>query len=373
MKKVVVYGVRKLEIRRYIDHFLDESYEIIGYTDGHYTRDILDGKTFIPLEELSKWSFDFVLVCASSSSAQAEIKRSLKVLGVPPEKIVRPLMLLGKGYEKELTDLIADIEKNYHPGQNLIFGLSYSAEGVIEKKLNRPFYNCSSSGMDIYGNLRICEYMAKNGSGGPISAIETALFVIPYYYFDYDMSRTLDAYVYGRPFAMWRLDDWHHYLDVPGAWEYVENYRMFGEKTVQYYHVPKRSQEFWNVYGAPDGTGILGPLWFAEHESTVEENKELFVRFSQRAKSVGAALNVIVPPLYLRGLNSLSRDAFLRKKAKFYDILKTLEAETGAIPIYDYSDRFGNCRERFYNLDHLNMTGAKLFTEFINQDILDHK
>ena len=156
MKKVVVYGVRKLEIRRYIDHFLDESYEIIGYTDGHYTRDILDGKTFIPLEELSKWSFDFVLVCASSSSAQAEIKRSLKVLGVPPEKIVRPLMLLGKGYEKELTDLIADIEKNYHPGQNLIFGLSYSAEGVIEKKLNRPFYNCSSSGMDIYGNLRIC-------------------------------------------------------------------------------------------------------------------------------------------------------------------------------------------------------------------------
>ena len=43
MKKVVVYGVRKLEIRSYIDHFLDARYEIIGYIDGHYSRDIQDG------------------------------------------------------------------------------------------------------------------------------------------------------------------------------------------------------------------------------------------------------------------------------------------------------------------------------------------
>lgn len=52
MKKVVVYGVRNLDIRRYIETFLDENYRITGYTDGHYTRDILDGKRFIALEAL---------------------------------------------------------------------------------------------------------------------------------------------------------------------------------------------------------------------------------------------------------------------------------------------------------------------------------
>ena len=60
MKKVVVYGVRNLDIRRYIETFLDENYRITGYTDGHYTRDILDGKTqAAPYKQGNKTACDY--------------------------------------------------------------------------------------------------------------------------------------------------------------------------------------------------------------------------------------------------------------------------------------------------------------------------
>ncbi len=368
MKKVVVYGVRNLDIRRYIETFLDENYRITGYTDGHYTRDILDGKRFIALEALPEWEFDFILLCASSAAAQWEMRRTLQALGIPSEKVIRPLMLLGKGREKEHADLIADIERNCRPGWNLIFGLSYSAWGVLEKELSRPFYNCSCPSLDLYYNFRVLQYLEKRERLAPM---ETALLVIPYYYFDYDMSQSPAAYEDGRPFSIWRLDDWHHYRKVSGAWEYVENYRMFGEKTVRYYRVPKTNGDDWHVCSDPDGTSMLGPLWFTDHPGTLEENKALFVKFFRKVRDWNGRPVLIVPPLYLNGLNGLSKAAFLKKRETFYSVLKALEPETGTMDLYDFSERFRGRREWFLDKDHLNMAGAKAFTELINQEILN--
>ena len=47
-KQVIVYGVKNVELRRKIEYFLGEDYVIIGYSDGIFTHDVLDGKRFIP-------------------------------------------------------------------------------------------------------------------------------------------------------------------------------------------------------------------------------------------------------------------------------------------------------------------------------------
>lgn len=57
-KKVIVYGVKNVELRRKIEYFLGEDYVIIGYSDGIFTHDVLDGKRFIPPEELCGQEYD---------------------------------------------------------------------------------------------------------------------------------------------------------------------------------------------------------------------------------------------------------------------------------------------------------------------------
>lgn len=52
MKKVILYGVTCVELRRNAEAFLDDEFEIAGYSDTYYTKDVLDGKPFFPPEEL---------------------------------------------------------------------------------------------------------------------------------------------------------------------------------------------------------------------------------------------------------------------------------------------------------------------------------
>lgn len=52
MKRIILYGVGNIDLRRKIENFLGDGYEIIGYSDGIYSYDIFDGKRFFQLEEL---------------------------------------------------------------------------------------------------------------------------------------------------------------------------------------------------------------------------------------------------------------------------------------------------------------------------------
>ena len=100
MKKIIVYGVKNLELRRSIEYFLDDHYEIVGYTDGHYEYDVLDNQKFFRLEELCHQEFDFIVIASSSGATQSEIRRILLALNIPSEKIIRPTMFRGGSGEK---------------------------------------------------------------------------------------------------------------------------------------------------------------------------------------------------------------------------------------------------------------------------------
>ena len=167
--------------------------------------------------------------------------------------------------------LIENIKNEYAQEKGLIFGLSYSVHGIMEKDLEFPFYNCSWTSLDLYYNYRIYEYMCKHNV---FTHINTAMWVFPYYYFDYDYSLSAAAYHGGDISALWQLNDWHHYQDVPGAAEYVENYKMFAKKMMQFYRIPNCKYNHARIYGEIDNIHMLSPVWFKNYESTVEENKK---------------------------------------------------------------------------------------------------
>ena len=125
MKKIVLYGVRHVELRRDIEFFLDDGYEISGYSDTYYQSDVLDGKRFIPPEQLRNEEFDFIIPLSFRAPTLTDMISALTLLGISPQKIVRPTMFLNQGAEKMQVDLLADIEAQYHGETGLMFGLSY--------------------------------------------------------------------------------------------------------------------------------------------------------------------------------------------------------------------------------------------------------
>lgn len=368
MKKIILYGVTSVELRRNIEFFLDEGYEIIGYSDTNYREDVLDGKAFFSPEELHRCEFDYIIPLSFKKEVLEVMRRHLLAHGIPKEKIVYPVVFFHRNAEKCQLDLIADIQERDHQEKGLIFGLSYSLRGICTDKLADIYYDCSWSSLDLYYNIQLFQYMAKHGL---LATVRIVLLCFPYYYFDYDMSRFLHLYENGHIFAVRQLDDWHHFQEVPGAADYVENYRMFGQRLSEFYHFRRFSFQSQSVYCGQDGKEMLNKIWFRRYEDTFTENKALFIQFIRELLQRQILPVLIVPPFYLNGIDEISKRAFFEKKVRFYKALRDVQSISGCnLRMFDYSGIFANKREYFVDVTHLNSLGGEEFTKILNEQVL---
>ena len=178
MKKVILYGVGSVELRRDAEYFMDDEYEIVGYSDSHYSYDSLDGAAFYPPEALCHQPVDYVVLLAFQESVLTQMREYLLSLNVRSEKIIAPTIFLHRNAEKYQLDLIQDICLNCHGMQGLIFGLSYSQRDICIRSLEIPFYDCSWSSLDLYYNYRIFQYMEEHQM---LTGVKLALLVFPYH------------------------------------------------------------------------------------------------------------------------------------------------------------------------------------------------
>lgn len=264
--------------------------------------------------------------------------------------------------------MIADIQEHDHREEGLIFGLSYSLRGICADKLAGGYYDCSWSSLDLYYNFRLFQYMAEHGF---LATVRSALLCFPYYYFDYDMSRFLHLYENGHIFAVRQLDDWHHFREVPGAVDYVENYRMFGQRISEFYHFRRFGFQSQGVYRGQDGVETLNKIWFSRYEDTFAENKALLIQFIRDLLQRRISPVLVVPPFYLNGINEASKTVFSEKKIRFYDALREVQSALRYdLKVFDYSGTFADKREYFMDITHLNSTGGEAFTKILNEHIL---
>lgn len=371
MKRIILYGcgTASVEMRRNVEFFMDKSYEITGCIDGKYNYDALDNKPFFEFEELQNIDFDFILLCSKKESTLASMLKRIQESGIDAKKVLTPLLFMEKSKERAHIDLI-NIVNNYYSGEpNLIFGMSYSYTDLILKGLKVPFFRCCCPGMDLYYSLEVYKYMHNYKKIS--KKIDIVWLMFAYDHFHYDMSRSLTQYKSGNIFSLWRLDDWHNAEFCADAWEYIENYRLFGKRITEFYHFGQFDhQNKSQHYSIPDGESVLPSIWFRKHEETVVENIDIFKKFINLIREDGANPVVIIPPYYLHGIDKQSKEAFEEKRKEFYQILNDIEAETGRISLFDYSDLFEHRKECFTDLIHLNSLGAKLFTEIINREVI---
>ena len=370
MKKIIIYGIENIILCKNIEFFLDDDYEIIGYSDTYYCiNDTINGKKFIPLGELLNFEFDYILLSSHSKITQEDMRKNLSLHNIPSEKIVA-FTMLSQPARSESFDLIADIHDYYQEERGLIFGLSYSAYGILKKMLKTPYYDCSVSSLDLYYNFQIYMYMKKMGL---LSKVEKVLLVFPYYYFNYDASLSLTWYQNWQMCCVWQLDDYHNHGDLRGGVDdYIVNYRMFARKFSQFYRSNKFDKTISRVYQGQDHGGQLDEKRFYDrHEKTIEENRNVFLNFIKEIYMQKIEPVLVIPPFYLKGLDVISQNMLKEKKELFYQIVQETEEKTQKkIKIFDYVDVFADRQEFFRDLTHLNTAGAEEFTRLINQNIL---
>lgn len=364
MKKLILYGVSQVKLRRDIEYFLDDDWEIIGYSDTYYTSDVLDGKRFIPPNQLSHTEFDYIMPLSFRENILADMRSGIIDQGVPPEKIIRPVIFLGQGIEAKQPDLIGDIGERYQGEEGLIFGASSGYMDIIEKKLRPAFYNCSWLGMDLYYYYRIFQYMRRRGL---LSRVKTALVAFHYHWFNHDMSRSAYQYRSGQIFALRGLDDWHNYRQAPEGPDYVANYRMFGRKLSEFYHFHKHEYQNRAVYQGKDGEYELSGPWVRDYPETVAENTALLADFFHELAEAGITPVIMTAPKYVKGLSRAALEHVKKRKQEFYQVMDMVGS---GIKVFDFFDVYADRREFFQDFEHLNADGAEVFTERINQTIL---
>lgn len=368
MKKIIIYGVTNIKLRKEIEYYLSEEYKVVGYSDTYYNEDVIEQKRYVYPDNISTEEVDYIVLAVEDASIQITIANYLETLGVKRSKIVTPVILLEKqfaNYSYLKNDVSVCCKKDF---RGVIFGLSYSRKGIIKSKLVKETYDFSRDGLDLYYNMQIYKYALQKG--GFVRA-NYALCVFPYYYFDYDMSRSLEQYRSGQIFAVQGLNDWHNYSKCVGASNYVTNFNLFGKKYAEFYESRNYQPLTKDIIGEKDVVR-LSNIWRCEHEETVAENMKLLKEFITLLKSRGMQIVIIVPPMYLENCSKEDKNAVEKKKEKFYKYIEGLTIDNAdSLMVKDYTELYKDKREYFYNPDHLNYNGSEEFTDVINHEVIE--
>lgn len=368
MKKIIIYGIALIKLRREIEYFLDsEECQIIGYSDSYYQEDVVDHRNFIAPMDICRENVDYIVIATESIKAQEEIKSFLIEQGVSLDKIVIPVMLFSKAIASKAR-LIDEINMTEGDYDGLIFGLSYSRKGIKKDKLLKRFYDFSKDGLDLYYNAETYKRILEQGR---IKNIKCALCMFPYYYFDYDMSKSLGQYESGQIFCVQGLKDWHNYKKCLSAENYVTNFELFGNRYAAFYNAGHWEPIIRKTLSDTEEYQ-LERIWYRDYDETVDENLQIFESFLKQLKNEKVKVILVVPPICLNIYNEDDRRQIYKKKEKFYRCLEPF-IEDKLLEVIDHTDLYIDKLEFFYNPTHLNYYGSEAYTKIINQLIEENK
>lgn len=150
MKKVIIYGVKNAGLRAWVRNYLSDKCEMIGVSDSHIDKDVLQGETFIHPFDIHLYPFDYIIILSEREQIQLEIRKRLIELNVEENKIIVPRLLLQKNTEfiPDLKKEIIDSINNNDNLDSVVMGLSYSLRGIDFKRL-------SLNALDFHGMVWI--------------------------------------------------------------------------------------------------------------------------------------------------------------------------------------------------------------------------
>lgn len=256
------------------------------------------------------------------------------------------------------TEIFKNISNEY---SGVVLGLSYSLRGIDFGKLKSKFIDFSWHGLDIYYNWVSLKYFLDNYDG----MIQEAFLVFPYYYFNYDMSRSFYQFDTAQILALHGYNDWHNanISSDDRIRDYLKCFELFGDKFWKQVNWKKYCPK---NYKEKDSNFVrLSDIWKQEYKSTKKENYTIMQNILEMLKMKKIKTYIIVPPILKNYINEEDLIFYESNKGYFYFIVNKLN-EKYKFELLDYSEIYNSKPQLFYDYEHLNESGRQEFTTVLN-------
>lgn len=328
---------------------------------------ILKGMPFEMLQDaLLELPYDYIIVAGSEKQIVNELRR----IGIAKEKIINAQLLRMLPYFLEKYRLLREASKvdNVQACKIIVTGLSYAYHGTELNAYNLPTINFAGISQDIYYDYMMVKKILSAG-GRP----KYAVIGLAPYSFHSDLS--IGGESWRVPAYGLILEDLHNYymswrdffcVFRPGiesakkeAIQYASfdfndpiglrvqlDYKMGSQQRI----LARERAESWKTKRYPATVRENVAILHSYVDLCLENNiKPIFVTFP-------------VTDIYRKYFSSQIMKEFYKILAGFISD-KVVFLDYFSSPLFGYDD--------FYDIDHLNRTGAKKISEMINEAIME--
>ncbi len=367
--KVIIYGVNNLYYRRWIERYIREDCRIVAYSDSVYDYDIVDGKTFISPDRISREVFDFVILAIQKEENRTIVKNYLISLGIDEQKIVIPFMCdLHSAYTNIYhVNVVKDMVEHSANDDctTLLLGNSASLSNINKDYFNEKIYDMSVAGGDLYYNLKLVQYAETKKL---FSHVKRVYISMEYVDFNWDMSIDYNQYKTGQIFALQELHDWHNANRTGNRniEHSIINYDLFGQKVHQE-NVHSKLQYYNNfTVIQPDFPTAkkLASIWRKVDDDRIKENRHCFSELVNCIKKRQLDFAILISPICLEYVSDVDKTAFASMREMFYLIINEYD-----LPVYDNSELYKHKTEFFRDVEHLNMAGSADYSRMLAREL----
>lgn len=308
---------------------------------------------------------NFVILFTNNLKDIVKIKLKLVNGGVEKKRIIEyKWYLLEPGFYMPINKIkSARVE-------TLIFGMSHAQRSIDAFALGKHTYNLASGSMDLYYFLRLLQRMHRTGV---LRRVRNVLFDIPYYYFNYDLSKC--KYTFRQRTKMYRqINAYHNFVENDDEQYWVLNHdileRIHKREFKEYIPVKIRylRSEYkksiairsanegkkWSDEELLEVRNNISHVWSIYYDDTIEENISLWNQFKQIIKTYPQIrMRVIVMP-FMKEFRISHMAEIEKMKSVFYNNIGS------EVEVIDYFNLLEN-NEFFVDHCHMNDYGNRMF------------
>ena len=328
----------------------------------------------------------FIIIMAEDEAKSAAKKNELLGQGLAEEIILEYCY-----FRKDpAVSRIEYFQKEYcrYEYDSFWFGMSHSLGGMIEDIIKRKsIFKFSAPSMDLYYHYQVIKRLEELYD---MTKIKNIYFELPYYIFNYDVSKCVSVFRERINFFYY-LQDYHHFTEIQSGKRYADMFermnelagnRFYGQfsaagenmaehrrdqrlvraKRSVYYALCNKEKHRWTEDEICTAEALRPHVWYKTYIDTIEENRKIWqsiLAWLDEHKWIKMQV-VVFPfsPYFIRA----NQKAIAAKKKEFFEGI-------GLPPdrIIDLFEYYMNRPEYFADECHLIEKGAYEFSKKVNR------
>ena len=248
---------------------------------------------------------------------------------------------------------------------SLLMGMSHLQCAVAGSGIkNRKCCNLAHPSMDLFLHYKFFEKLSKDNKKS-FEHIETVILEMPYYIFNYDLSR-FNKFIYTKLKYFEIINDYHNFGKTEFEKQKIDEYKIFmqcfeqEEKILDTKKISKLRKILKRIYYQLLIAKNHDSVWYKQYHETIKENEIYFEKLVKLVKQrcPNAKFKVLIMPF-----NPIFRWTHKKQidisKEIFYNIISKYN-----IDIVDHFSYF-NSSKWFNDHCHLNEKGAEKYTSIL--------